>query len=116
MLYHLSGRKADFAQHDILKNDVWLYFFLMCVSHKQEWDPGNRLPDPRRFHWTQNGNDSISADAGRSLQGRPSARGFDQIQPLDLGPCAIHKMESHRIYAHGDFNLQTRKLLEMLYG
>jgi hypothetical protein len=40
----------------------------------------------------------------------------DQVQALDLGMFAIMKAESARIYAHIDFNAQTKKLVKMVSG
>jgi hypothetical protein len=40
----------------------------------------------------------------------------DQVQPLDLGIFAAHKMESRRIHPHLTMNDQTSKLIKMLCG
>jgi hypothetical protein len=40
----------------------------------------------------------------------------DQVQPLDLRMFAIMKSESTRVYAHIDFNPQTKKLVKMVSG
>jgi hypothetical protein len=40
----------------------------------------------------------------------------DQLQPLDVGLFALHKLESHRVMPHLDLNAQTVKLIRMLCG
>jgi hypothetical protein len=40
----------------------------------------------------------------------------DQVQPLDLGIFAIHKMESRRVRPHLNLNDQTSKLIKMIPG
>jgi hypothetical protein len=40
----------------------------------------------------------------------------DQVQPLDLGSFAIHKMESRRVRLHLNLNDQTSKLIKMICG
>jgi transposase len=40
----------------------------------------------------------------------------DQVQPLDLGFFALHKLESHRVRPHTDLSAQTVKILKILCG
>jgi hypothetical protein len=40
----------------------------------------------------------------------------DQVQPLDLGFFALHKLECHRVHPHIDLNTQTAKILKILCG
>jgi hypothetical protein len=40
----------------------------------------------------------------------------DQLQPLDLGLFALHKMECHRVHPHTDLSAQTVKILKILCG
>jgi hypothetical protein len=40
----------------------------------------------------------------------------DQVQPLDLGIFAVHKMESRRVHPHLTMNDQTSKLIIMFCG
>jgi hypothetical protein len=40
----------------------------------------------------------------------------DQVQALDLGIFAVHKMETRRVHTHLDLNDQTTKLIKMLCG
>jgi hypothetical protein len=40
----------------------------------------------------------------------------DQVQPLDLGIFAVHKMESRCVHPHMTMNDQTSKLIKMFCG
>jgi hypothetical protein len=44
------------------------------------------------------------------------AQTSDQVQPLDLGIFAVHKMESRRVRPHLGLNGQTSKLIKMISG
>jgi hypothetical protein len=40
----------------------------------------------------------------------------DQVQPLDLGMFAVHKLESRRVKPHGKLTTQTCKIIKILAG
>jgi hypothetical protein len=40
----------------------------------------------------------------------------NQVQPLDLGLFAVHKLECHRVHSHIDLNAQLVKILKILCG
>jgi hypothetical protein len=108
--------RQDFAQHNFLKNGVTVFFPDM---HEQR----ARMGSTRMVFLILEG---FTGQKTKMIEEAFIQSGaFEVVLPLHssdwiqrLGPVifAVHKMESHRIYAHVDLNSQTRKLLKTLCG